>query len=184
MTSTFYGQWLPEIPADSVTNVRDRRPSDPLFASGSNTLFLAKTTRPTFQSCTSHQSENSRDRPLLSISHKQSRSSTSFRKQPLTGTGCSTRFQSWSITPISSWKHRRESARKNFLPDFKVMPPRRMTRLFGSRESKTWWTTGRYAGGFIIWPPPSLLLATVSPIRWSLGLRKSEPNSALGISSR
>lgn len=28
LTSTFYGQWLPGDPRGSVTNVRDRRPSD------------------------------------------------------------------------------------------------------------------------------------------------------------
>lgn len=140
LSSTFYGQWLPGDPRGSVTNVRDRRPSDP-----------AKPIRIEH----SHPGEEYEDaipglrRAALQQLRGPPVAVDLAQAEPLLEQFLETAtYRCWLLHAVSiMFNHCHlvveappEIGKLDLLRDFKSYRSRRLNRHFGRRPSGTWWT--------------------------------------------
>jgi REP element-mobilizing transposase RayT len=140
LTSTFYGQRLPGDPKGSVTNVRDRRPED------AESLIRTEHARPgeDFETALPGLHRAALDQlkgPPVSVDLPQAEQ---LLEQFQETASC----RHWTLHAVSVlFNHVHlvveapsEIGKPELLRDFKSYGARRLNRLFGPRQSGTWWT--------------------------------------------
>src|SRR5258708_2347188 len=142
LPSTFYGQWLPGDPRGSVTNVRDRRAGDgdtPVRIEHARIGDEYEDAIPGLQ----HAARERLKGPPVALDLSQA-------EQLLEQFQETAAYRNWELCAASiMFKHFHliaeappEAGKSQLLRDFKSYGARRLNRVFGARESGTWWTDG------------------------------------------
>ncbi|MFL5241918.1 MAG: transposase [Gemmataceae bacterium] len=140
LTSIFYGQWLPGDPRGSVTNVPDRRPEDPdtpIRLEHARTGEEYEEAIPGLERASLEQLKG----PPVAVD-------LAMAEELLEQLQETASHRAWTLRAVSiMFNHLHlvveappEIGKKELLRDFKSYGARRLNRVFGLRESMTWWT--------------------------------------------
>src|SRR5712691_2000995 len=142
LTSTFYGQWLPGDPRGSVTNVRERRPGDPVTQVRHEHARPGEEYEDAIPGLQRAALEQLKGRPVT-VDLPQA-------EQLLDQLQETAAYRRWTLHAVSiMFNHIHlvveappEAGKTQLLRDFTSYGAGRLNRQFGRRESGTWWTDG------------------------------------------
>ncbi len=140
LTSTFYGQWLPGDARGSVTNVRDRRPGDPMTPARREHARPGDDYEEAIPGLHRAAREQSKG-PPVTVDLPQAEQLLEQFLETAAHRGWTLRAASIMVNHVHLVVEAPpEVGKSDLLRDIKSYASRRLNRLFGPRASGTWWS--------------------------------------------